>query len=238
MIRSYDGHLSAVYALALHPTLDVLFSGGRDASCRVWDIRTRTQVHVLTGHENAVSSILSNSADPQVVTGGMDNTVRLWDLAAAKVRTVLTHHKKSVRCLAGHGREFAFISGAADCLKRWALPQGTLVNNYSGHTSIINALALNQDGVLVSGGDNGSLRFWDYDTGYAFQDEQSKVQPGSLDAEAGIFAACFDLTGTRLITGEADKTIKIWREDAEATPETHPIDTDAWTERVREMKRY
>lgn len=28
----------------------------------------------------------------------------------------------------------------------------------------------------------------------------------------------------RLITGECDKTIKIWKEDPDATPETHPVD--------------
>ena len=226
-----------MYACALHPTLDVLLTGGRDSSCRVWDIRTRTCVHTLTGHENAVSSILTNAADPQVITGSFDSTVRTWDLAAGKVRSVLTHHKKSIRALAGHAREFAFVSAGADCLKKWALPECALVGSFSGHNSIVNALALNADGVLVSGGDNGSLRFWDYATGYSFQDELSKPQPGSLDAEAGIYAAAFDLTGTRLITGEADKTIKVWKEDTSATPETHPIDMDSWTEKVREWKR-
>jgi pleiotropic regulator 1 len=34
-------------------------------------------------------------------------------------------------------------------------------------------------------------------------------QPGSLEAEAGVFCSTFDLTGTRLITGGADKTIKV-----------------------------
>jgi pleiotropic regulator 1 len=46
---------------------------------------------------------------------------------------------------------------------------------------------------------------------------------GSLDSEAGIYAISYDLTGSRLITCEADKTIKMWREDENATPETHPL---------------
>ncbi len=41
MIRHYHGHLSGVYSLALHPTLDVLMTGGRDSVCRVWDMRTK-----------------------------------------------------------------------------------------------------------------------------------------------------------------------------------------------------
>lgn len=35
MIRSYHGHLSGVYCLSLHPTLDVLITGGRDSVARV-----------------------------------------------------------------------------------------------------------------------------------------------------------------------------------------------------------
>ncbi len=46
---------------------------------------------------------------------------------------------------------------------------------------------------------------------------------GSLDSEAGIYALSYDLTGSRLISCEADKTIKMWKEDENATPETHPL---------------
>lgn len=35
VIRSYHGHLSGVFALKIHPTLDVLVTGGRDAVARV-----------------------------------------------------------------------------------------------------------------------------------------------------------------------------------------------------------
>lgn len=57
--------------------------------------------------------------------------------------------------------------------------------------------------------DNGTLTFWDYKTGTPFQHAEDIPQPGSLDAEAGVFCSTFDQTGTRLITGGADKTIKV-----------------------------
>lgn len=66
-------------------------------------------------------------------------------------------------------------------------------------------------------------RFWDWKSGNSFQQGQTIVQPGSLESESGIFAASFDMSGTRLLTAEADKTVKFWREDPTATPETHPI---------------
>ncbi len=70
---------------------------------------------------------------------------------------------------------------------------------------------------------NGSMGFWDWKTGHQFQNLDTTAQPGSLDAEAGIFTSTFDRTGLRLICGEADKTIKIWKEDDNATPDTHPL---------------
>ncbi|KAK4514279.1 uncharacterized protein ATC70_001870 [Mucor velutinosus] len=220
VIRHYHGHLSGVYSLSLHPTLDVLVTSGRDATARVWDMRTKQAIHVLTGHTSTVSAVKCQEADPQVITGSMDNTIRLWDLAAGKTMGVLTHHKKSVRALALHPTEFGFVSGSADAVKGWKCPEGTFMQNFDRKKAIINTLAVNQDGVIFSGADDGSLSFNDWRSGHNFQSMDTTVQPGSLDAEAGVFCSTFDKTGSRLITGEADKTIKIYKEDENAVKDS------------------
>jgi pleiotropic regulator 1 len=237
-IRHYHGHLSGVYSLALHPTLDLLVTGGRDAVARVWDIRTKHEIHTLGGHTDTVSSILTNGVDPQIITSSQDARIKLWDLAAGKCSQTLTQHKKGVRALCTNPREMTFVSGGADNIKKWQHRDGKFLRNLSGHNSIINCLAANEDGVLVSGADNGTLHFWDYESGYCFQKTETIVQPGSLDAEAGIFASAFDLSGSRLITCEADKSLKIWKESSEATEETHPIDTEGWTKQCLALRRY
>ncbi|RYP73765.1 hypothetical protein DL771_003478 [Monosporascus sp. 5C6A] len=223
VIRHYHGHLSGVYTLSLHPTLDVLVTGGRDGVARVWDMRTRSNVHVLSGHTGTVADVKCQEADPQVISASLDKTVRLWDLAAGKTKGVLTHHKKGVRALALHPSEFTFATGSTGSIKQWKCPEGAFMGNFEGHNAIINTLALNRD-VLFSGGDNGSMSFWDWKSGHRFQSLDSIAQPGSLDAEAGIMSSTFDRTGLRLIVGEADKTIKIWKPDEKATPETHPLE--------------
>ena len=151
---------------------------------------------------------------------------------------MLTHHKKAVRGLVGHPREFSFVSGAADSIRKWALPDGVLLSSLTGHTAIVNCLAVNADDVLVSGGDDGSLKFWDYTTGYSFQEMQSAAQPGSLDSEAGIGALAFDMSGSRLISAEIDKTIKIYCEVEDADETTHPVDMEGWTEAWRTLRKY
>ena len=223
VIRNYHGHLSGVYCLNLHPELDVLMTGGRDSACRVWDMRTKTQVMCLSGHDNTVGSIISQGVDPQIITGSYDSTIKCWDLAAAKCMSTLTYHKKSIRAMVMHPKEFCFVSASADNIKKFLLPHGKFMHNMlSQQKAIVNTLALSDDNVIASGGDNGTLHFWDYTSGHCFQTEKAMVQPGSMESEAGIFASTFDRTSSRLITVEADKTIKMWKEDPNATPETHP----------------
>ncbi|EEF45552.1 PP1/PP2A phosphatases pleiotropic regulator PRL1, putative [Ricinus communis] len=224
VVRSYHGHLSGVYCLAIHPTIDLLLTGGRDSVCRVWDVRTKVQVFALSGHDNTVCSVFTRPTDPQVVTGSHDTTIKFWDLRYGKTMLTLTHHKKSVRAMALHPTEHCFASASADNIKKFSLPKGEFLHNMlSQQKTIINTMAVNEDGVMATGGDNGSIWFWDWKSGHNFQQTQTIVQPGSLDSEAGIYALSYDITGSRLVTCEADKTIKMWKEDETATPETHPL---------------
>ena len=223
VIRHYHGHLSAVYSMSLHPNIDVLVTAGRDSTARVWDMRTKANVHTLVGHTNTVASVVCQGHEPQIITGSHDCTIRLWDLAAGKSRATLTNHKKSVRAVVLHPELYMFASASPDNIKEWKCPEGKFIQNLSGHNAIVNCLGANADGVLVSGADNGSMYIWDWRTGYNFQRLQAPVQPGSMDSEAGVFSITFDITGTRMITTEADKTIKMYKEDDTATEETHPV---------------
>ncbi|CAD7932761.1 unnamed protein product [Amoebophrya sp. A120] len=226
IIRTYHGHLQAVYSLKLHPTLDILASGGRDGTVRIWDIRSRSQIFALT-HEAAVHCLASQAAEPQFISGSADNTVKLWDLAAGKSMAVLTNHKKSIRAVAIHPKEYTFVSCSNAQNKVWRCPKGVFERDIYGHDSIINACAIreNEDGssILVGGGDDGFLHFWDWKTGYLFQSIEGKPQPGSLSSENAIFGMAFDQSQTRLITAECDKTVKIYKQDFDADEKSHPI---------------
>lgn len=64
---------------------------------------------------------------------------------------------------------YMFGSASPDAIKQWTCPEGKFVQNLFGHNAIINCLAINSDGVLMSGADNGTLHCWDWRTGYNFQ---------------------------------------------------------------------
>ncbi|GAU50184.1 hypothetical protein TSUD_408770 [Trifolium subterraneum] len=101
--------------------------------------------------------------------------------------TLLYPSKKSVRAMAPHPKAQAFASASADNIKKFTLPKGEFCHNMlSQQKTIINAMAVNEEGVMVTGGDNGSMWFWDWKSGHNFQQSQTIVQPGSLDSEAGM----------------------------------------------------
>lgn len=158
-------------------------------------MRSKVQIHVLGEHSDVVGTLATNAVDPQVITGSYDKTIKLWDLTAGKSMVTLTNHKKAVRDLKMHPKEFSFLSASQDNLKKWQAKDGKFLKNFEGHNAVVNTLAINEDGVVASGGDNGSMHMWDYQTGYCFQKTETIVQPGSLDSEAGFFASAFDVTG-------------------------------------------
>lgn len=214
-IRNYHGHVGGIYAMALHPELDVLFTAGRDSAIRVWDIRTKNQVMVLTGHRSDVTGLVAQVGDPQICSLSMDSTLRLWDLRKQTTQLTLTHHTKSVRLLAMHPNELTMASGdSSGKIKEWVLPQGQLLDSFgetdeSSDANIINTMAINPaSNELFAGYSDGRMKFYDYESGKVVQATQSTPAPGS--STSTIYASTFDMLGMRLITGESDKTIKIW----------------------------
>ncbi|SCV05811.1 LANO_0H15698g1_1 [Lachancea nothofagi CBS 11611] len=222
-IKDFHGHYSGVNTVDVHPTLDLIASAGRDAVVRLWDIRTRQPVMTLAGHKGPINQVKCFPVDPQIVSCSTDATVRMWDIRAGKAAKILTHHSKNIRSIGAHPAESSLATCSTNDVRSWRCHDGQLLTNFqSDDLGIINCLTVNQDGILFAGTDDGRLSFFDYKTGHKYQDMPTTKIPGSLDSERGILSASFDQTGLRLITGESDKSIKIWRQVDEASPETHP----------------
>ncbi|KAJ1613722.1 pleiotropic regulator 1 [Cryptosporidium canis] len=213
IIRNYARHSSGIYCLDIHPRLEIVATGSRDGSVVLWDIRTRESIHLFKNHKAAISSILMQSIEPQLITGSYDRTIRTWDIIAGKSRDILTHHIKPVRALAKHPIHYSFLSAGADCVKVWEGENSTHLKDLSNSQSIINSIAVTShenNSIVLAGCDNGQLQFWDFETGILYDTIQGSIQPGSVEAENSILDCKFDQTESIIITGECDKTIKIW----------------------------
>jgi pleiotropic regulator 1 len=90
------------------------------------------------------------------------------------------------------------------------------IHGKDGRGGILNCSTIRDDGLFVTGSDDGTITLYDWESGKQFQSISSPPQPGSMECENGIFDLTFDYSGTRFITAECDKTIKLYREDETA----------------------
>ena len=104
----FAGHTGQVFAVVVVPLSDgrtLLATGGEDATVRLWDPTTGTQVgDPLTGHTSRVLAVVVvplSGGRVLLATGSTDCTVRLWDpVTGAQVGDPLTGHTDSVNAVA------------------------------------------------------------------------------------------------------------------------------------------
>ncbi|PWV17268.1 hypothetical protein C3747_19g196 [Trypanosoma cruzi] len=224
IIRDFHGHKGSVHCVSAHPSLDIVLGAGRDKTVRVWDIRTRSCVHLLVGHTDSVMSLVVQQANPQVISGGSDGMIYLWDIASGRAFTRLTRHKKPVRGLAVN-RQGTLASCGADNIRVWSLPKGeflfnastTATGNSKGDEEDIcyrwSCCAFSPRNVLAVGSQEGRLALydWEHPRRPPYQLTRTKSIPGTLPGEGGINSVVFDASGSRMITAESDKSVKVWR---------------------------
>lgn len=84
-IRAHDGDVNTV-AFA-DKTSQILFSGGDDGLCKVWDRRTLSEgnpkpVGILAGHSNGITFVDSKGDARYLITNSKDQSIKLWDMRA------------------------------------------------------------------------------------------------------------------------------------------------------------
>lgn len=91
------GHGNQVLTLAVHPhDTDLLLSGSKDESVRLWNISTRCLVAVFAGdggHREQVLSVNWHLGGHCFVSAGMDQLVKVWNVNSASVRGAIEDAK-------------------------------------------------------------------------------------------------------------------------------------------------
>jgi WD40 repeat protein len=90
--RILRGHRGAVIALSFSHGGNLLLTGSRDATGRIWSLDSR-RVVTLSGHHAGLSSARFSPDDRLVATASLDHDIRVWDARTGKLtRPVLRAH--------------------------------------------------------------------------------------------------------------------------------------------------
>jgi len=100
---------------------NILASGSRDKTIKIWNCEQGTCIVTLIGHDNWVRGLAMHHSNKFLYSCSDDKSVRIWDLQNGKqVRKINEAHTHFVTCIASNPRFFTVATGSVDTqLKVW-----------------------------------------------------------------------------------------------------------------------
>lgn len=100
LVRTLQGHLSAVSAVATYPNGGRAISGSWDNTLKVWDLELGRELRTLQGHSNRVTAVAVCCDGCRAVSTSEDQTLKVWDLQAGRELKTLEGHSDIVTAVA------------------------------------------------------------------------------------------------------------------------------------------
>uniref|UniRef100_A0A8C5BIL3 Kinesin family member 21A n=1 Tax=Gadus morhua TaxID=8049 RepID=A0A8C5BIL3_GADMO len=133
-----EGHSKAV--LCVDSTDDLLFTGSKDRTCKVWNLVTGQEIMALGGHPNNVVSVRYSSS---LVFTVSTSYIKVWDIRDSA---------KCIRTLTSSGLVNVGEVCSANTSRTVTIPAGE---------NQINQMALNASGTVLYAAAGNSVRAWD-----------------------------------------------------------------------------
>ncbi|XP_043302747.1 kinesin-like protein KIF21A isoform X14 [Cervus elaphus] len=135
-----EGHTKAV--LCVDSTDDLLFTGSKDRTCKVWNLVTGQEIMSLGGHPNNVVSVKYCNYTSLVFTVST-SYIKVWDIRDSA---------KCVRTLTSSGQVTLGDACSASTSRTVAIPSGE---------NQINQISLNPTGTFLYAASGNAVRMWD-----------------------------------------------------------------------------
>ncbi len=165
--QSIQAHTAPITALDFNEPYGMLVTAGQDDIVKVWDLCDGEAIGELRGHKGTVKAV--QVEDTLCLTGGADGNVKMWDLR------LVEDYEEKLREQSDKARRDPLSSiaeqnegGGEDEEEPAKEDPGPCVRTLEGHSKAITSMYY-EDGTLVTGSSDKTLRQWDVSTGQCVQ---------------------------------------------------------------------
>jgi len=180
---------------------------------QIWDIQKGELLYAPKGHEGWIEAIAFSPDSKIIASGGNDRVILLWNVQTGESLGGL-EQMDDLKSLAfsPNGK----ILAAGNCMdisakkikgaiNLWDIQTRQIIHTLEGHERATECLTFSPDGkTLASGGWDGTMRFWDVQTG-----SQLKVLTDK-DTGGPVLCIAFSPDGKTLATGGWDCSVRLW----------------------------
>jgi len=230
------GHKYGVWSLQFDDS--IMVSGAEDQTIKMWDMNTLQCTHTLLGHKSDIWCLQVDVVQNLIVSGSgyEDRTLKLWDMRTCSCVMTLSGHMGAVNSLCvfygpQQTRPHRILSGSADqSIRVWDRRTGLCETVLEGHQGEVLCLKMAdpRNPRIVSGGGSTckTIKVWEnwYDNSASDNVSVGKrrerhVALSLSGHDNGVWGLQYD--EDKIISGSADKTIKIWDFSCTVKDEQH-----------------
>lgn len=162
-------------------------------------------IMLLEGHEGEIFTTEFHPEGQYLASSGFDRKIFLWSVyGECENLSVMSGHTGAVMELhfTPDGAHI-FTASTDHTLGLWDIVTGERVRKFKGHTTFVNTVQGARRGpqIMVSGGDDSTIRLWD---------NRKKQCTSTINSSYQVTAVTFNDTAEQIFSGGIDNDIKVW----------------------------
>ncbi len=88
-----NGHQHSIFSSVYHPSNSTIFTGGRDAQLKSWDVDRMELKQTVPAHLYTINQLIHSYDEQWLVSASRDKTIKIWDMESLQLLKVIDRIK-------------------------------------------------------------------------------------------------------------------------------------------------